>query len=464
MNNISCITMIGSGYVGLVSGVCFAELGFKVICVDKDLAKIQAIQAGKIPIYEPGLSELVQKNLALGRLLFSTHLESVVQQSELIFIAVGTPTHPKTGEADLSFVESVAFELAPLLNLHKTIIVKSTVPVGTGQRIKNILKKLNPKSKFSMVSNPEFLREGSAVFDFMNPDRIIVGTETVTARQMMDQLYQPLAVKGSPIVHSNIETAELIKYTANCFLATRIAFVNEIASLCEKLSADVENVMLGVGLDKRIGSGYLKAGPGFGGSCFPKDTQALRYVAEQSGAPLQILDSVILANEFRKKHMIQKIIEACNGTVKGKTLAILGLAFKANTDDVRDSAAITIITGLQEKGAKIKVFDPEAMEKAENLLSNVYFAKDVYDAISGAESVVIVTEWEIFAQLDFNRVKRIMKNSDEHSEPLLIDLRNLYSTSFVTKAGFRYSSVGRPIAYPLPQTEKRVEEVADELH
>lgn len=444
MNNTFSIAMVGSGYVGLVSAVCFTELGFTVKCVDKDLGKIEAIQKGKIPIYEPGLAELVQKNLKQNRLSFTTDLKAAVQNSQVVFIAVGTPTHPSTGEADLSYVNDLAEELAFLLNEHKTIVVKSTVPVGTGHNIKKLILNLNPHAKFEMVSNPEFLREGSAVFDFMNPDRIIVGTETQHAQAIMDQIYLPLA-KKCPLVHTNIETAELIKYTANCFLATRIAFVNEIASLCEKLSADVEQVMLGVGLDKRIGSGYLKAGPGFGGSCFPKDTLALRYVAEQAKAPLKILDAVIHANEFRKTNMITKIISDCGGSVHGKTIAILGVAFKANTDDVRDSAALTIISGLQAEGASIRAFDPEAMEKASELLADVYWAKDSYDAISSSDAVVIVTEWEIFAELDLARVKSLMKSK---TLPLMIDLRNLYSPEKVVSVGFTYSSIGRPLVTP----------------
>lgn len=483
------IAVVGTGYVGLVTGVCFSELGFNVICLDKDLAKIDSIKQGNIPIYEPTLTELLQNNMKNGRLHFDTDLPSALSGCDIIFIAVGTPTHPQTGEADLRYVTEVAQELAPWLNQPKTIVVKSTVPVGTGQRIKHIILNKNPKAKFTMVSNPEFLREGSAVFDFMNPDRIIVGSECLKARQLMDRLYQPFAKRGVPIVHSNIETAEMIKYAANCFLASKIAFVNEIAALCEILNADVENVMLGMGLDKRIGSGYLKPGPGYGGSCFPKDTLALHYAAAQVKAPLKIIEAVIQSNEQRKTAMIHKIISACGGSVAGKTLAILGVAFKANTDDVRDSAALTIIRGLHAQGAKLKIFDPEAMEKAAEVLHDLgmdgvkglnteglndlpvagikdlqaegskdrqlIWAKDIDNAILDAEAVVIVTEWTEFANLDLNRLKKLMKplitSNSLDNIPLLIDLRNLYSPQTVTEAGLKYVSIGRPPAMPVQE-------------
>lgn len=444
MNNKFSITVVGTGYVGLVTGACFAELGFDVTCLDKDRDKILAIQQGLIPIYEPGLASLVEKNLAANRLHFDITLKHTLETSDIIFIAVGTPTHPMTGEADLCFVESVAEELAPWLNNYKTIVVKSTVPVGTGQRINKIIRACNPKALFSMVSNPEFLREGSAVFDFMNPDRIIVGSDNPESRKHMDSLYQSFVEQGISIVHTNIETAEMIKYAANCFLATKIAFVNEIASLCEKLSADVESVMLGVGLDQRIGSGYLKPGPGYGGSCFPKDTLALCYAAVAAGAPLSIIEAVVHSNETRKREMITKIISACGGSVQDKTLCILGLAFKANTDDVRDSAALTITQGLQAEGAKIQAFDPEAMEKASQFLTDVLWAKDAYQAIKGSAAVIIVTEWEEFGNLDLNRVKKQMLSTS----PILIDLRNLYHPKTVTDAGLSYVSIGRTQAFP----------------
>lgn len=439
--------MVGSGYVGLVSGTCFAELGFTVTCIDKDAQKINSLQAGLIPIYEEGLQELVHKHLANKQLQFKTDLSEVVHNSQVIFLAVGTPTDPTTGQANLCYIEGVAKELAPLLNESDTkiIVVKSTVPVGTGQLIKNIILSINPTAKFSMVSNPEFLREGSAVFDFMNPDRVVLGSACIEARRWMDKLYQPLSDRNIPILHTDIETAEMIKYAANCFLATKIAFVNEISDVCEKLNADVEKVMLGVGLDKRIGSGYLKSGPGFGGSCFPKDTLALAHVARAVSAPSSIVEAVVASNDQRKEKMVDKIIRACGGKIKGKTIAILGVAFKANTDDVRDSAALTIITGLQKQGAFIRVYDPIAMEKAETVLKdikNIFWTKEGYEAIQGSDALVIVTEWEEFSTLDLNRVSKLLNKSPHQPAPF-IDLRNLYDTKQMEALGFYYVSVGR---------------------
>lgn len=469
MGNQLSIAVVGTGYVGLVTGVCFSELGFRVICLDKDKAKIEAIKQGKIPIHELTLTELLLKNVEQNRLHFDTHLPLAIEACDIIIIAVGTPTHPTTGKADLRFVTEVAEELAPQLNQHKIIVVKSTVPVGTGHRIKKIILNKNPKAQFTMVSNPEFLREGSAVFDFMNPDRIIVGSECAKARQCMNTLYNSFAQQGIPIIHSNIETAEMIKYAANCFLANKIAFVNEIASLCEVLNADVENVMLGMGFDKRIGSGYLKPGPGYGGSCFPKDTLALHHAAAEVKAPLKIIEAVINSNQQRKLAMIDKIISACNGEVAGKTLAILGVAFKANTDDVRDSAALTIIQGLHAAGAILKIFDPIAMDNAAKVMNHLplIWADDIYQAILDTEAVVIVTEWTEFANLDLKRVKKLMKagtsrsNNRDHNRkgmshsdsselpaPLLIDLRNLYLPREVTEVGITYISIGRPPAIP----------------
>lgn len=443
MNNELKITMIGAGYVGLVTGLCFAELGFQVTCYDKDSRKLERIKKGDVPIFEPKLTELIHPNLRRQRLHFANTLSEALRESQIIFIAVGTPTHPKTGQADLCFIEQVAEELAPLLQSNQIIVVKSTVPVGTGQYIKKIIHQYNPNAQFSMVSNPEFLREGSAVFDFMNPDRIIVGTETKASQQIMNQLYQHFIDQGVPMVYSNLETAEMIKYTANCFLATRLAFVNEMANLCEKLEADIEKVMLGVGLDKRIGKNYLKPGPGFGGSCFPKDTLALNYTANHQETPCQILEAVIHSNEARKLAMVKKIIHACEGSVQGKTLAILGVAFKANTDDVRDSAALTVIQGLQAQGALIRAFDPKAMEKAAEFVPAVYWAKDSFDAIKGSHAVVILTEWEIFENLNLKQIYDLLSSQTSH--PTLIDLRNLYSPQAVVASGLRYFSVGRPV-------------------
>ncbi len=445
MTNNMRLAVIGTGYVGLVSGVCFATLGFKVCCVDKDAEKISKLENLEIPIYEPGVKELVEKNLASGHLSFTSHLMDAIE-AEIIFIAVGTPTDPKTGRADLHYVEALALELAPLLTQPKVIVVKSTVPVGTNRYIADLILKKNPAAQFMMASNPEFLREGSAVQDFMNPDRIIIGTAHLEARRCLDKVYHPFRVQGVPILHADIETAEMIKYTANCFLATKLGFVNEIAVLCEKLGADIEQVMIGIGLDKRIGHAYLKAGPGYGGSCFPKDTRALATVAAELQLPLNIVEAVIASNEKQKRRMTDKIIAACCGDVANKSIAILGLAFKANTDDIRDSAAITIIEHLQQAGAHIAVFDPVAMEKAKERLQNVRWGESPYQAIEGSDVVVIVTEWEAFRHLDLSRVKTLLKKSK--IPPTLIDLRNMYEPGIVTRCGLRYLSIGRAESLP----------------
>lgn len=433
------VAMIGTGYVGLVSGTCFAEIGHHVTCIDNDNHKIDLLCRGEIPIYEPTLKELVQKHLSQSQLKFTTD-KAAVKNCDIIFIAVGTPPCSETGRADLRFIEKVASELAPLLDKYKVIVIKSTVPVGTCRRIANIISNINPAAKFDVVSNPEFLREGSAVYDFMSPDRIVVGTESSKARAMMEIIYQPFVRKNIPIVYTDIETSEMIKYTANCFLATKIAFVNEIALVCEKLGANVENVMQGVGMDPRIGAQYLQTGPGYGGSCFPKDTLALSQIAEEVGSPLKIVEAVIAANEHHKQKMVEKIIKACD-KISGKTLCILGLAFKANTDDVRDSAALTIIQALQAEGAHIVAFDPAAMEKAADILSNVRWAVDVYDAVKNVDAVVVVTEWQIFRDLDLNRLKA---SFNAHTlQPTLIDLRNLFDPKEVYQAGIRYVPIGK---------------------
>jgi len=442
------IAVIGSGYVGLVSGACFAALGFQVTCVDKDAQKIKALCSANIPIYEPDLATLVEKCLSNGSLRFSTALKEAVELSEIVLIAVGTPTEPTTGRADLCYVEAVAREIAPLLTHYKVIVIKSTVPVGTGHRIQSMIRHANPDAQFDMISNPEFLREGSAVSDFMQPDRIIIGSNAQRARTWMDKLYEPLGTSGIPIVHSDIETAELIKYTANCFLATKIAFVNEIARLCDTLNANVENVMLGIGLDKRIGVGYLKPGPGYGGSCFPKDTLALAYIGRDVKTPLSIVESVIAANEHHKHTMVAKIRAACHGTVDGKTLAILGVAFKANTDDVRDSAALTIIRGLQKEGAYIRAFDPVCRVKASLELSDIVWADELYETFEGADAVVIMTEWEAFSKLDLQRMKQQCAGAGLGQPCTLIDLRNLYDLETIARAQLRYISMGRPEVLP----------------
>ncbi len=428
------IAVIGTGYVGLVSGTCFAELGHSVTCIDNNPEKITQLKRGEIPIYEPDLAELVNKNIEAGHLNFDTQLQKAVEKSQVLFIAVGTPTDPLTGQADLSYVKAAAGEIAQFINGYKVIAVKSTVPVGTCHLVKTIIQKANPSAQFDIVSNPEFLREGLAVYDFMNPDRIIVGTETESAKAIMNQIYQVFDEREIPILFTDLESSELIKYAANCFLATKIAFINEIANLCEKTNANIIEVSKGLGLDKRIGSNYLSPSPGFGGSCFPKDTLALAHTAREMQSPLSIVETVILSNEHHKSYMIEKIMMACHGTVKGKTLAVLGVAFKANTDDVRESSALIIIEALQKQGANIIVYDPVAMENAANMLSNVAFTKTAYEAMNNVDAVIIATEWPEFCDLNFECMG---KNGT------VIDLRNLYDLKVMCAQGVRYFSIGR---------------------
>lgn len=434
------ILFIGTGYVGLVSGTCFAEFGFNVTCVDQNKEKIENLNKGMIPLYEPELEALVHKNTQLGLLHFSGNLQEAFAKSDIIFIAVGTPANDATGEADLTYIDGVVKELAPLLNQYKLVVVKSTVPVGTTRRIAQNIKALNPNAKFDIASNPEFLREGSAVWDFLNPDRIIVGVETEKAKNLMEQLYAPLSSKDVSLFFTDLESSELIKYTANAFLATKIAFINEIANLCEETGANIESIAKGIGLDKRIGEGYLQPGPGFGGSCFPKDTKALAHVAKKTNAPLQIVNAVIKANEDRRHHMVEKIVKACDGTVHGKTLAVLGLAFKAKTDDVRESSAIQIVQELKKQGANIRACDPAAIHSAAQLLKDVYYTIDLYDALEGSQAAIILTEWDEFKNLDFKRVKQLFSNN---VNPLIIDLRNLYDTKTMENMGINYISIGR---------------------
>ena len=420
------IAVIGTGYVGLVSGTCFAELGHSVICIDNNPEKIAQLKLAQIPIYEPELAEMVNKNIQAGRLNFDTQLQKTVEKSQVLFIAVGTPTDPGTGQADLSYLKIAAREIAQFINDYKVIVVKSTVPVGTCHLVKTIIQQENPNAQFDIVSNPEFLREGLAVYDFMNPDRIIVGTETESAKAMMNQIYQVFDKRGIPILFTDLESSELIKYAANCFLATKIAFINEIANLCEKTNANIVEVSEGLGLDKRIGAVYLKPSPGFGGSCFPKDTLALAHAAREILSPL--------SNERHKAYMIEKILAACYGAVRGKTLTVLGVAFKANTDDVRESSALIIIEALQKQGANIIVYDPAAMENAAKVLSNVVFAKDVYQAMRGSDAVVIATEWPEFCDLNFDCMG---------DNATVVDLRNLYDPKAMYAQGIRYFSIGR---------------------
>ena len=431
------VTMIGAGYVGLVSGACFADFGHIVTCVDKDAPKIAALQAGKMPIYEPGLSNLVETNVREERLTFSTDLGAAVNRTEAVFIAVGTPTRGDDGQADLRFVYAAAKEIAAAMKGFMVVVNKSTVPVGTGDEVERIIGTVNPGAVFAVVSNPEFLREGSAIYDFKHPDRIVVGTDDPRAAALMHEMYRPLYLNAAPFLFTARRTAELIKYAANGFLATKVAFINEMADLCEKAGADVQDVARGIGLDNRIGSKFLHAGPGFGGSCFPKDTSALAQTARELGAPTSIIEAVAEANRKRKSRMAQKVIAACGGGIADKTVAILGLAFKQNTDDIREAPALDIIAALHEAGARVRAYDPQATEQARPMLPDVTFCQNAYACAEGASALVIVTEWDAFRALDLDRVKQAL------SEPVVVDLRNMYSPSDMRKRGFRYSSVGR---------------------
>lgn len=430
--------MVGTGYVGLVSGVCFADFGHDVICVDKDPAKIETLNAGGIPIFEPGLEALVAKNVRAKRLSFTTDLKAAMKEAEAVFIAVGTPSRRGDGYADLSYVYAASEEIAEYMEGFTVIVTKSTVPVGTGDEVEKIMAKHHDAENFAVVSNPEFLREGAAITDFKRPDRVVVGTENLKAKEIMRAIYRPLYINETPILFTSRRTSELIKYAANSFLATKITFINEIADLCEAVGANVQEVAKGIGLDKRIGSKFLHAGPGYGGSCFPKDTLALARTAEEANVSLSIVSSVIDANEARKRRMAHKIIDALGGDLTGKTIAVLGLAFKPNTDDMRDAPSLTIIPRLQDKGATIRAYDPEAMEEAKALLRDVTYMEGPYSCLEGADALVIITEWDEFRALDLRRVKAAL------SEPDVIDLRNIYRPETMQNAGFNYTSVGRP--------------------
>jgi UDPglucose 6-dehydrogenase len=431
------VAMIGTGYVGLVSGACFADFGHEVICVDKDKAKIAALGRGDVPIYEPGLNELVAANARAGRLKFTTELAPAVKSADAVFIAVGTPSRRGDGHADLSFVHEAAREIARALDGFTVVITKSTVPVGTGDEVERIIRETRGDAEVAVVSNPEFLREGAAIRDFKHPDRIVVGTVEPRAREVMSELYRPLYLNRAPIMFTDRRTAELVKYAANAFLATKITFINEIADLAEKVGADVQEVARGIGLDNRIGSKFLHAGPGFGGSCFPKDTVALLKTGQDNDAPLRVVEAVVAVNDARKRAMARKVAQALGGEVRGKTIAVLGLTFKPNTDDMRESPSIPLITALQDMGAKVRVYDPAGMEQAKSLLGNVAFCQDAYDCAKGASALVIVTEWEQFRALDFNRLKTVMERT------VLVDLRNIYQADEVARAGFTYESIGR---------------------
>ncbi len=432
------IAMIGTGYVGLVSGACFSEFGIDVVCVDKDAAKIEALRQGRMPIYEPGLDTMVAENVKAGRLSFSTDLAQAVKGTDAVFIAVGTPTRRGGGHADLSYVYAAAAEIARAIEGYTVIVTKSTVPVGTGREVERIVRQTRPDADFDVVSNPEFLREGSAIADFMRPDRVVIGTSSDRARALMKQIYRVLYLIETPIVFTGLETSELIKYAANTFLATKITFINEIADLCEKVGADVHDVSKGIGLDGRIGRKFLHPGPGYGGSCFPKDTLALVQTARDAGSPLRIIEAVVAVNDERKKNMAARVIAACDGSVKGKTVAMLGLTFKPNTDDMRDSPSLDVVPILQKAGATIRAFDPEGMEEAKKTLTDIVYCTDAYGALDGADCAVLMTEWNEFRALDLERAKKLLKT------PVMIDLRNVYSPDDMATAGFRYSCIGRP--------------------
>ena len=432
------VAMIGTGYVGLVSGACFADFGHEVTCVDKDAGKIAALMQGEVPIYEPGLPDLVAANTRAGRLTFSSDLPAAVTDADAVFIAVGTPSRRGDGHADLSFVYDAAREIAAALGGFTVVITKSTVPVGTGDEVERIIREARPQAEVAVVSNPEFLREGAAIQDFKHPDRIVVGTEDARAREVMAELYRPLYLNRSPILFTDRRTAELIKYAANAFLATKITFINEIADLAEKVGADVQEVARGIGLDNRIGSKFLHAGPGFGGSCFPKDAVALLKTGQDHEAPLRVIEAVVAVNDQRKRAMARKVSAALGGETRGKTIAVLGLTFKPNTDDMREAPSIPLITALQDMGARVRAYDPTGMEQAKGLIGNVTFCKDAYDCAEGAAVLVIVTEWEQFRALDFARLRKVMER------PVLVDLRNIYRPGEVARHGFIYDSVGRP--------------------
>jgi UDPglucose 6-dehydrogenase len=431
------VAMIGTGYVGLVSGACFADFGHDVVCVDKDKSKIAALARGEVPIYEPGLNDLVAANTRAGRLTFTNDLPGAVKAADAVFIAVGTPSRRGDGHADLSFVYEAAREIAGSLDGFTVVITKSTVPVGTGDEVERIIREAKPKAEFAVVSNPEFLREGAAIQDFKLPDRVVVGSEDARAREVMTELYRPLYLNRSPILFTDRRTAELIKYAANAFLATKITFINEIADLAEKVGADVQEIARGIGLDNRIGSKFLHAGPGFGGSCFPKDAVALIKTGQDHDAPLRIVEAVVAVNDARKRAMARKVSAVLGGELRGKTIAVLGLTFKPNTDDMRESPSIPLITALQDMGAKVRAYDPNGMEQAKPLMTNVAFCNDAYDCAQGASALVIVTEWEQFRALDFARLKKMMER------PVLVDLRNIYRPEEVARHGFVYESVGR---------------------
>jgi UDPglucose 6-dehydrogenase len=433
------VVVIGAGYVGLVSGACIADFGHNVVCVDKVAAKIAALENGEIPIYEPGLQDLVRNNVKEGRLSFTTAMAEPVRAADAVFIAVGTPSRRGDGHADLSYVYDAAREIAAALDGYTVIITKSTVPVGTGDEVERIIQEARPDADIAVVSNPEFLREGAAIHDFKHPDRVVVGSQDEKAKKVVAEIYRPLSLNQVPILYTTRRTAELIKYSANAFLATKITFINEIADLCEKVGADVQEVARGIGLDNRIGSKFLHAGPGFGGSCFPKDVRALIKTAQDHEVPLRILEAVTAVNDTRKRSMARKVSAIFAGVLRGKTVAVLGLTFKPNTDDMREAPSLALITALQDMGAEVRAYDPAGMSQAQAVLSDVTFCSNAYECAEAADALVIVTEWEQFRALDLERLR------DAMACPVLVDLRNIYTPEAASLMGFAYISVGRPL-------------------
>ena len=437
------IAMIGGGYVGLVSGACFADLGIEVAVVEVDPVKLAALSEGRIPIYEPGLDQLVADNVAAGRLSFGNDLAAAVAGAEAVFIAVGTPTRRGDGHADVSYVNAAAEQVALAMTDYAVVVTKSTVPVGTGRRIAEIMRRARPDLDFDVASNPEFLREGSAIGDFMRPDRIVIGTESERAREVLRRLYRPLYLIEAPILFTNLEAAELTKYAANSFLAMKVTFINEMADLCEKVGADVHDVARGIGLDGRIGRKFLHAGPGFGGSCFPKDTLALMRIAQDWGAPSRLVEATVAVNDARKSSMAARVIQACGGSVRGKTIAVLGLTFKPETDDMRDAPSLPIVSRLAEEGAAIRAYDPVGMDQARPMLpASVHFCTDAYEAVAGADALVLVTEWNEFRALSASRLHGLMRGR------LVMDLRNVFDPAAMVAAGLEYRGIGRVVPTP----------------
>lgn len=432
------VAMIGTGYVGLVSGACFADFGHHVTCIDKDEEKIALLRSGGVPIYEPGLDLLVDRNARESRLDFATDLTESVREADIVFIAVGTPSRRGDGHADLSYVYAAAEEIAKAMDGFTVVVTKSTVPVGTGDEVEAVIRKVRPDADFAVVSNPEFLREGAAIDDFKRPDRVVVGTTDERAREVMRELYRPLFLNETPIVFTDRRTSELIKYSANAFLAMKITFINEVSDLCDAVGANVQEVARGIGLDNRIGKKFLHAGPGYGGSCFPKDTLALVRTASEADSPLRLIETVVEINTTRKQKMVERVVAACDGSVENKTIAVLGLTFKPNTDDMREAPSLDIIPALQKRGAKVRAYDPAGLHEAEKLFENVEFTTGPYLCVEGADALLILTEWNEFRALDLGRLRRSL------NQPIIVDLRNIYDPGEMREAGFRYSSIGRP--------------------